>query len=355
MVFDIRHFKSHALVWWSGNRDKIDMQPPYQRKGRLWSTADKGYLIDSIINGFDIPKLYIADFQLYNSRLNKKKLPYAIIDGKQRLEAVLDFFDGRITLNGDFIYREEPALKVAGLGLKDLQRSYPVVADAFKNASLDVMSVVTDQEKDINELFVRLNRSKPLTGAEIRNAMVGPVSDMARNIAKHEFFSEYIRFKTTRGEDLNTVAKLLLFEYMGEPIGTKKIDLDDFAQSSKKEKKEVALAAHQCVEVLDKMVEVFLPRDALLGSSGTIPVYYWFVRSVDPRRLHKAREFLSAFETARQENRAKQRDNPAARVNATMSRYDTLNRSTNDIGSHTGRFEILMSSFKLWLKTARVV
>src|SRR5664279_147599 len=71
---------SKPLVWWYNHRDSIDMSPPYQRRGRLWSASDKAYLIDSIINGFDIPKLYMADFQLGESRLNTSKLPYAIID-----------------------------------------------------------------------------------------------------------------------------------------------------------------------------------------------------------------------------------------------------------------------------------
>ena len=75
------------------------------------------------------------------------------------------------------------------------------------------MSVVTNDEADINELFVRLNRSKPLTGAEIRNAMLGPVSDMIRNVARHAFFTENIKFSVTRAGDYNAAAKLVLFEY----------------------------------------------------------------------------------------------------------------------------------------------
>jgi uncharacterized protein with ParB-like and HNH nuclease domain len=60
------------------------MDPPYQRRGRLWSLTDKAYLIDSILNGYDIPKFYVADFTWGKSALNRRKLPYAIIDGKQR-------------------------------------------------------------------------------------------------------------------------------------------------------------------------------------------------------------------------------------------------------------------------------
>ncbi|MCX5643073.1 MAG: DUF262 domain-containing protein [Phycisphaerae bacterium] len=96
--FKITLMEAKTLSWWKSRRARIDMEPPYQRRGRLWSDTDKAYLIDSILNGYDIPKLYMADFTWGDSKLNQKKLPYAIIDGKQRLEAIFDFFDGRITL-----------------------------------------------------------------------------------------------------------------------------------------------------------------------------------------------------------------------------------------------------------------
>src|SRR5437016_1800533 len=110
-TFRVRQFEVKTLSWWYARRSKIDMSPPYQRHGRLWSATDKAYLIDSILNGFDVPKIYVADFTWGDSKLNKKRLPYAIIDGKQRFEAIFEFYDGLITLNDDFVYREDRSLK----------------------------------------------------------------------------------------------------------------------------------------------------------------------------------------------------------------------------------------------------
>ena len=199
----ITTFDPKNLSWWKVRKAKIDMDPHYQRRGRLWSATDKAYLVDSILNGFDVPKFYIADFTYGDSKLNKKRLPYAIIDGKQRFEAVFDFFEGRITLNADFVLLEDPGLKLGGLGYRDLQQNHAEIVEIFDNYPLAVMSVITDSEELINELFVRLNRSKPLTGAEIRNAMAGPAPSVIREMAKHEFFSELISFPVKRGQDLN--------------------------------------------------------------------------------------------------------------------------------------------------------
>ncbi len=60
--FKVTPHEARTLIWWLTRRNKIDMNPPYQRRGRLWSDSDKAFLIDSILNGYDIPKLYVADF-----------------------------------------------------------------------------------------------------------------------------------------------------------------------------------------------------------------------------------------------------------------------------------------------------
>lgn len=339
-----------TLVWWFKNRRQIDFDPPYQRRGRLWSPRDKAYLVDTIINGFDVPKLYLADFQFGQSELNASKLPYAIIDGKQRLEAVFDFFENKVTLNDDFKYRKNPSLNLGGLGLKDLQANHPEIADDFENSSLDIMSVFAEDEEDIHEIFVRLNRSKPLTGAEVRNAIVGPVPEVIRTLATHDFFEENIRFGVTRAGDLNAAAKVLLFEYEQKPMPTKKTDLDKFARE-KPSTSRLELASRRSIDTLSVMTEIFIPRDNLLASAGLFPVYYWFIKGINPAAHPIIREYLLWFEKERKRNRDRQKGRSGALdLDPDLSRFDTLNRSTNDLQSHIGRVEILDRFFKIWYK-----
>src|SRR5262249_35799777 len=112
--FKIDVMQAHTLSWCRARRSEIDMDQPYHRRGRLWSVTDKAYLIDSILNGYDVPKFYVADFTWGTSGLNKKRLPYAIIDGKQRFEAIFDFYDGAFVLNEDFVYTTDEKLSLAG-------------------------------------------------------------------------------------------------------------------------------------------------------------------------------------------------------------------------------------------------
>src|ERR1039458_1493184 len=93
----------------SSSRPALKVTPFDTRTLSWWRVRSyKAYLIDSILNGFDVPKLYVADFTYSDSALNRLRLPYAIIDGKQRFEAIFDFFEGRITLNSDFRLLDKP-------------------------------------------------------------------------------------------------------------------------------------------------------------------------------------------------------------------------------------------------------
>jgi hypothetical protein len=333
------------------------MSPPYQRQGAIWTPKDKSFLVDSILNEYDLPKIYIADFTFANTLLNRQKLQYAVIDGKQRLEAIFDFYEGNILLDKKFVYEEDPSVKLGGLGYSDLEHSYPEIALRFDNFNLSAMSVITDDEAKINELFVRLNRSRPLTGAEIRNAMQGPVPELIRRLATHRFFTLKVRFSTNRGQDRNVAAKLLLLEFRGRFVDVKKTPLDRFVQEAVSAEAQVTdfeLAASRVEDVLDDMTQVFVNRDPLLSSQGPVPVYYWLCRNLDEHDRTRLREFLVNFNKARQENRALARDpDNAERVDTELVRYDNLDRSTNDQGSLEGRYEILRNRFARFQKDAR--
>lgn len=216
------------------------------------------------------------------------------------------------------------------------------------------MSVSTGGPEDINELFKQLNKGRALVGAEVRNAALGPVADMIRLVSEHDFFTQSVRFGTLRMADRNAAAKILLFEYRGYPTITKKKELDLFAKIEEIDNELIEAVGLKCRSHLDILVQIFETRYILVSSAGQIPVYYWLAKQF-PYEAHAfVRDFLIVFEKRRAENREAQTAGRLADVNAVLSRYDVLNRNTNDAGSHRARIAILLRELAAWIAHVNV-
>ena len=344
-MFSVRPFEARTLSWWSDERKNLDLAPPYQRRGRIWSTHDKAFLVDSILNGYDIPKIYIADFTYVSSALNTSKKSYAVIDGRQRFESFFDFFDDRFSLAETFVFLEDPTLRLHGLSYPELKSKHPKVASRFENFNLSVMSVFTDDEGRINDLFVRLNRSKPLSGAEVRNAMSGDVTAMIRRIADHPFFTDKVAFNANRKQDQNAAAKLLLLEHRGALVDTKKFNLDRFVKEAIQiESTAIGAAAERVTKVLDDVAPFFSDRDPGLKLATGLPVYYWYFRNNSPDS--SIAQQIREFEAARRANKRKASTGSDTDVDEELQTYDYFNRSPDDATSHERRYQILLSRLK---------
>jgi hypothetical protein len=246
------------------------------------------------------------------------------------------------------------------------------VARKFENYNLTVMGVITDDEAKINELFVRLNSSRPLTGAELRNARPGEVPALIRDLVTHGFFTEKIRFNTLRSQDKNLAAKLLLIEHRGQLVDTKKSHLDRLVMESSEtpgtlddeeaEQFEEAEAENRIEEtlsdtenpdidrsalrvraVLDRMMEVFTNKDPLLTTQAPIIPYYWLIRALSEDRLLHVRPFLVDFEQKLKSNRTLDLLDPAR--DPELDLYYTMGRTSNDAASMRGRYRILRQRF----------
>jgi Protein of unknown function DUF262 len=396
--FEIMTFRAIPMppqtltTWWDQKSD-LDFDPVYQRRGYIWPITMRQNLIDTILNGFDIPKLYIADFTLLNSELNSNRKKYAVIDGKQRLLAIFGFFENEFTLARDFTYFDDPSLSLGGLAYKDLVALYPRIARRLDNFPLSVVSVITDEEPKINELFVRLNASKPLTGAEVRNAMLGEVPRIIRELVAEPFW-ECVRFSKLRGQDKNAAAKLLLIEHTGGFIDTKKTQLDNLVREANEradrnaraisggdaladdqvieratdevlpdepdaaerlitedlvekaedaESPDIARSAERVKVILRRMATIFIASDPLLANQALIPVVYWLVRELDPKILDRVRPFLNQFEQERVANRRRDIGDPERDL--TLIDYEMLARTSNDQSSIRGRYGIMRRRF----------
>jgi hypothetical protein len=74
----------------------LDFDPEYQRE-HVWDLEDKVKLIDSIFNNIDIGKFVYVHLTDYSA-----KYLYEILDGKQRIRAICDYFEDRFQYKGKY-------------------------------------------------------------------------------------------------------------------------------------------------------------------------------------------------------------------------------------------------------------
>ncbi|MEM8488850.1 MAG: DUF262 domain-containing protein, partial [Bacteroidota bacterium] len=170
----------------NSERDDIDVNPYYQRKGEVWTLQKKQLLIDSIINDYDIPKLYFH--KLNGNHTSGGNFDFSIIDGKQRLEAIWGFIDGRFSISDDFVYLADKAIDAKGMTYSELASRYPKIKIRFDSYILPIILVETDDIDLIEDMFSRLNEAVPLNAAEKRNALGGPMAKAIRQVADTSFF-----------------------------------------------------------------------------------------------------------------------------------------------------------------------
>lgn len=158
-------------------KPRINVEAEYQR-GSVWSRPQQALLIDSILRGFDIPKIYVSKRADGSSHL------FDVIDGKQRLTAIWRYFGNQFSL-----LQGDPFPDLGDLSGKKWEDLSSKERDRLQFSTMTVSIIQDTTDTDIPELFLRLQRGEPLNAAEKRNAMQGPVRDfVATSMAKHPFW-----------------------------------------------------------------------------------------------------------------------------------------------------------------------
>jgi hypothetical protein len=338
-----------AILWINAKRGAIEVDPPYQREGDVWTLEKRQLLIDSILNGFDLPKLYFHRFAKPKDKGAQKSIEFAIIDGRQRLEAIWHFVDDKFSLAEDFKSYENPKVKAGGLTYSDLAKEYPSLKMRFDAKTLPVMIVETEDLDLIEEMFSRLNEAVPLNAAEKRNAFGGPMAKAIRDVAEHMFFKSCVAFSSKRYQYREVAVKFLYLDREDAIADTKKVYLDRFVKDYRgKSSKSVQHVVKSVSQVLDLMSTVFGQEDRLLRSQSMAVVYFLIFKkcSTDKWFAKVSRKTLLQFEELRAKNRV------TAEQDITNAKYDLLEfdrmsvQGTNDALSLNFRFETMRNYLK---------
>lgn len=348
-----RDFTVSKAAAWKG---AIYDDPPYQRESFAWSVAKQQRFIDSLLNGFDVPKIYLHDL-----RGRHPTRVYAVIDGKQRLNTIWRFLEGALPLADDFEIEPANVPEIpagvnpprAGARFADLAPAWQKV---LKRTPLSVVLVQDAAEEDIEDLFSRLNSGEPLNAAEKRNARGGDMAALVRVVAQRPFIVDWLGWTRTRFQHLDLAARLLLLEASegGGPVpDVASRALDAFVESNRHlagPPRDQLLAR---VDVgLARLERVFEPADPLLARQPPVPLYYLFAREIgrtDAAALDRMRSFLEEFHAAR----LGILDGSNGQRDAALVEFTQLgSQRPNDAASLGRRLDILVDRFRATVPVA---
>ena len=346
-------FLNSTILRINSEYDVININPEYQRKGGVWTRQKKQLLIDSILNDYDIPKLY---FHYYNTEQKEESgslYDYAIIDGRQRIEAIWEFINGDFSISDDFEYLADASVNAKGLTYSDLASEYPKIKIRFDSYLLPVILVETDDIDLIEDMFSRLNEAVPLNAAEKRNALGGPMAGAIRDLALHDFLTKKVKFNNNRYQHREVSARILFLEYIlnttGKLADTKKPFLDKMVIEYKQFDKDPDHLLKSTRLILDEMTNIFGNYDDLLRSQSSISVYYLtFKKAIanDAQEKVSRRSIIDFYELIA-------RNRQLAEEDITQSNYELLEfermsqQGTNDAMSIKERTRILCEYLKI--------
>ena len=161
-------------------RKELFVNTDYQRGSGLWPDGPSSYFIDTILENFPFPKIYMFEYMDQSRRRIRKE----IVDGQQRIKTIVRFFNNEFKMKGDS--------NLAGLRYSELDDekqnsflSYTVSVDVIRNAN----------RSEILQMFRRMNAyTLPLNEAEKRHSSFqGPFKWFINSLANkcNEFFVEF--------------------------------------------------------------------------------------------------------------------------------------------------------------------
>lgn len=188
-----------SVLWFKQvhERNELEMKPPFQRNP-VWTDKQKSYLIDSILNEYPVPEIYMQEIVS-----EKGEVKYILVDGQQRIRAILEF------VNNEFAIDSKDSPQWADLTFEELR---PEEKKRIYEYDFVARYLPDIDDTMIRAIFGRLNRNNVVLNAqELRQATYwGPFINTMNEIAEYENWGKLDIFTS------NDIKRMLDVEFVSE-------------------------------------------------------------------------------------------------------------------------------------------
>ncbi|MCG8708864.1 DUF262 domain-containing protein [Brenneria sp. 4F2] len=139
-------------------RKEVLINKDYQRGSGIWPNSAKSYFIDTILEGYPFPKIYL--YQVFG-KTNERPVK-EIVDGQQRVTTIIDFYKNKFSLSST-------SKRFSGMRFNDLPDD---IKSVFISYQIETSTIYAASRAELLEMFRRMNAyTAPLSTAEKRHAM----------------------------------------------------------------------------------------------------------------------------------------------------------------------------------------
>lgn len=343
------------IVPWKANelyerREYIEY-PDFQREPTVWVPKRKQLLIDSMLIGLDIPKIYLYSPEneeycppgLKDAKGNPVRY-YDCVDGQQRIMAVIEFLDGKLRLEDGRFWNDLSKPE------KDDLLNYEFTIALIKEAS----------DKDLRLLFLRLQLGAPLVVGEKLKVLKGDMRDFVFNVGvNHPFFVKltiqnrrYTRETVFAQICINSFYKTLKGTFYTARYEELKTFFEQYSDLSN-----YTEIKSRIIRTLDLMDQYFAGHIQEFGNRATIVTGYLFFEELIKRGEN---EKLPTFANFYVEFLRKLAEQSGKGLDYDKQYRDLLNFQSFIIqaavskGAITARHEMIREYFEYYLKTKQI-
>lgn len=201
-------------------KKKLCFDYPIQRESGQWDKQQKALLIDTVLNGYFIPDIYIM------KEGTEEFSPMSVLDGKQRLTTLYEFSKDGFALPQDMDdviitdvffddeknpVKEERVYSVCGKKFSGLD---PEVQKVFNKFRVSVSLLAGFSDEQIEDEFYRLNNGCTFTKAQKANVLLGTeLAGKIKELEQCDFFVNRAVFgnlQRKRGEVTNCILQSMM-------------------------------------------------------------------------------------------------------------------------------------------------
>ena len=164
----------------------------YQREKVASLSWKQAVMLTVIANGYRrVPQIHIRVIKV------GKAFRFELIDGQQRVTAIIDFVNGKYSLPNTAEYNLGNGIDVRGKNIHQIEEKYPSLYQSILNFRISTIWYENLSDELTADLFINvLNNTNQMKPQEIRNAVRGELSKFIRNNSrfedKHQLFERTV-------------------------------------------------------------------------------------------------------------------------------------------------------------------